>query len=151
MSKNKDNISVGGLAVHFNQLEKEVTNLGSDLFNIMKMFQDMQARYDLILMKLLKEKDLEEVFEINYTDEEFQDLFAPLIPGVFIKKDTGDFIRVTSIYVGYEFNREKSMEAKKFIFTKDEQEFVFDVGSIQEAYMELKKVIRENNSLIIEE
>jgi hypothetical protein len=144
-------ISSNAIIKRFEDQEKELTNLGTDMFSMMRIIQEIQQKYDIVLIKLLNQMDLPTLNEIDFTDEEFEELYAPLVPSYFIEKSTGDFVKVVSIFTGWSFDREASMEAKKFIFKSEQQTCEFEVGSLQEAYMKLKEVIRENNRIIIEE
>lgn len=144
-------ISSSTIVKRFEEQEKEITNLGTDMFTMMRIIQEIQQKYDLIIIKLLAETNHPVVNEIDFTDEEFEESYGPLVPGYFMEKETGNIVRVISIFQGWEFDREASIEAKKFIFKSANQTCEFDADNIQMAYALLKNVIRENNKIVIEE
>jgi hypothetical protein len=109
----------------------------------MQMFQQHQQKCDYIFSRLLEKVEMPVVKEIQFTDEQFEKQYAPLIFGHVVDKITNEICKLESIYEGWNYDKEESQKTSTFVFKNNSgKEFKSTAKTMQKAYPELRTHIR---------
>lgn len=157
MSKNKKpSFSIDGLATHVEQFAKVVeqnfNNLGMHVNFLQQELKMQVEKNDYLLNLLLKDKNFKKIVESDFTDEEFEKAYEPLLGKFYFDKENKVLVEVELLTKGYTLlssTPNEESDTFKFVFNNLEKGTIeVEAKDPAEALSKLKYKLRHPIEII---